>query len=61
MQMDIYVFLNFVFFIISGHIKSKYLDSNKQHSYRWNDPKLKINWPIKKPILSSRDKKSKFI
>ena len=41
--------------------KGKYLDSNKQHSYRWNDPKLKINWPIKKPILSSRDKKSKFI
>ena len=41
--------------------KGKYLDKNKQYSYRWNDPKLRINWPIKKPILSSRDKKSKFI
>jgi dTDP-4-dehydrorhamnose 3,5-epimerase len=23
----------------------------------WNDPELKINWPIKKPILSLRDEK----
>ncbi len=23
----------------------------------WNDPMLKINWPIKKPILSEKDKK----
>jgi len=22
----------------------------------WNDPDIKIKWPIKKPILSSKDK-----
>ena len=41
--------------------KGKYVDSNKQKSYRWNDPKLKIKWPIKKPILSKRDKTSKYL
>ena len=41
--------------------KGKYIDSNKQKSYRWNDPKLKIKWPIKKPILSKRDRTSKYL
>ena len=41
--------------------KGRYNDSNQQKSYRWNDPKIKMNWPIKKPILSNRDKHSKFI
>tara|TARA_B100002051_G_C16577196_1_gene555706 strand:+ start:418 stop:909 length:492 start_codon:yes stop_codon:yes gene_type:complete len=43
------------------HYKGKYIDSNKQKSYRWNDPKIKIKWPIKKPILSKRDKTSNFL
>ena len=43
------------------YYKGKYIDSDKQKSYRWNDPKIKIKWPIKKPILSKRDKKSKLI
>jgi dTDP-4-dehydrorhamnose 3,5-epimerase len=34
----------------------KYNDADKQFTYKWNDSKLKINWPIKKPILSKRDK-----
>jgi len=25
-------------------------------SVNWNDPELKINWPIDNPILSERDK-----
>ena len=41
--------------------KGKYVDANKQNSYRWNDPKLKIKWPVKKPILSKRDKLSKLL
>ena len=41
--------------------KGKYVDSNKQNSYRWDDPKLKIKWPIKKPILSKRDRTSKYL
>ena len=40
--------------------KGKYIDSKKQKSFRWNDPKFKILWPIKNPILSQRDKKSKY-
>ena len=41
--------------------KGKYVDSKNQKSFRWNDPSIKIKWPIKKPILSKRDKNSKFI
>ena len=41
--------------------KGKYVDIKKQQSYRWNDPKLNIKWPIKRPILSKRDKLSKFL
>tara|TARA_B100001123_G_C15330552_1_gene1031081 strand:+ start:1339 stop:1830 length:492 start_codon:yes stop_codon:yes gene_type:complete len=39
----------------------KYNDSKNQLSLRWNDPKLKIKWGIKKPILSLRDKKAKLL
>ena len=41
--------------------KGKYIEASKQNSYRWNDPKIKIKWPIKKPILSSRDKNSQLL
>ena len=39
----------------------KYIDAKKQVSIRWNDPKINVKWPIKKPILSSRDSSSKFL
>lgn len=32
-----------------------YIDHNKQFTFKWNDKKLKLPWPIKKPILSRRD------
>ncbi len=41
--------------------KGKYIDAKKQKSYKWDDPKFNIKWPIKKPILSKRDKNSKYI
>lgn len=35
----------------------KYNDVDKQNLVKWNDPRLKIKWPIKKNIiLSKRDK-----
>ena len=34
----------------------KYLDYKDQFTYKWNDKNFKIRWPIKKPILSNRDK-----
>ena len=41
--------------------KGSYIDVKQQFSLRWNDSKLNINWRIKKPILSSRDKKAKLL
>ena len=38
-----------------------YPDVQDQFSLNWNDPKLNIHWPIENPILSDRDKSSKFI
>lgn len=34
-----------------------YQGAAEQVTVKWNDPMLKINWPIKDPILSDRDKK----
>tara|TARA_Y100000310_G_C20699331_1_gene828258 strand:- start:293 stop:844 length:552 start_codon:yes stop_codon:yes gene_type:complete len=33
----------------------------KQFTYRWNDPKLDIHWPISNPILSKRDETAELI
>lgn len=38
-----------------------YPDVDDQFSLRWDDPKLGIDWPTKLPILSNRDKNSKFL
>ena len=40
--------------------KGKYIDSKDQISIKWNDSRIKFNWPVKKPILSSRDKVGKI-
>ena len=39
---------------------TNYRHKNSETTLRWNDPKLKINWGIKKPILSKKDKNGKF-
>ena len=52
---------DFCIFHYKWSYKGKYVDVSDQKSYRWNDPKFKIKWPIKKPILSLRDKKSKYL
>jgi len=36
--------------------QSTYYDRSKQFTYRWNDPKFNIWWPIDNPILSQRDR-----
>ena len=48
-------------FFYKWSYQGKYIDTKQQKSFRWNDPKFKIKWPVKKPILSLRDKKSKFL
>tara|TARA_S200000501_G_C20655706_1_gene669563 strand:+ start:324 stop:839 length:516 start_codon:yes stop_codon:yes gene_type:complete len=35
---------------------SDYRNSKFERTLAWNDPKLKIKWPSKKPILSLKDK-----
>lgn len=35
----------------------KHYKSTHEYGIRWNDPQLKIEWPIKDPIISDRDKK----
>ncbi len=36
--------------------KGKYIDAGNQISVKWNDPTINYQWPVKKPILSKRDK-----
>ena len=36
---------------------SKYRDANSERTLNWNDKKVNIKWPKKKPILSNKDKK----
>ena len=43
--------------IISYHC-TNYRSKKHEIGLMWNDKDLKINWPIKKPILSAKDKKN---
>ena len=33
-----------------------YYDGSDTEAIAWNDPNLNINWPVKTPIISERDK-----
>ena len=35
--------------------QSTYYNPKAQFSVRWNDPKLRISWPVADPIVSQRD------
>ena len=35
---------------------SNYRNLKSEKTLNWNDPKIKIKWPFKKPILSKKDK-----
>jgi len=37
---------------------TNYREKNHEIGIMWNDNDLKINWPIKKPIISNKDKKN---
>lgn len=42
--------------VTAFHYKqSTYYNPAGQFTYKWNDPRLKIWWPVKDPILSRRD------
>lgn len=40
--------------------QSTYFVHGRQFSYRWDDPRFRIKWPIPNPILSERDKKGAY-
>lgn len=49
------------FVCLSKKCTVNYKCSNYRHSFsektlKWNDDKIKINWPVNKPILSQKDK-----
>lgn len=35
---------------------SKYYDKNSERGVRWDDPDIRINWGVERPILSEKDK-----
>ena len=41
--------------------QSEYYDPKSQFSYRWNDLKFGISWPVKNPILSRRDEQGRYV
>lgn len=40
--------------------QSTYYNPEKQFTYKWDNPRFNILWPIKNPILSKRDELGKF-
>ncbi|OGM20516.1 hypothetical protein A2714_03955 [Candidatus Woesebacteria bacterium RIFCSPHIGHO2_01_FULL_38_9] len=40
------------------YIVDEYWDNSKAKGIAWNDPDLAIEWPIKDPIISERDRKN---
>lgn len=41
---------------IFSYKQSTYYDPKGQFTYKWNEPRFNIKWPIKNPILSKRDR-----
>lgn len=41
--------------------QSTYYNPKGQFTYKWDDPQLKISWPVKEPILSERDKVGHYV
>ena len=41
--------------------QNTYYNPKGQFTYIWNDPKLKIWWPVKNPLLSQRDEVGHFV
>jgi dTDP-4-dehydrorhamnose 3,5-epimerase len=47
--------------IFSYKQSTLYKGVGAQFTVRWDDPKINIFWPVKEPLLSSRDKNAKYI
>ena len=47
--------------VIFHYKQSSYYNREGQFSYRWDEPRFGIDWPIKNPILSERDANAKYV
>lgn len=47
--------------VIFHYKQSTYYNPQKQFTYKWNDPRFNISWPITNPILSRRDELGHFV
>jgi dTDP-4-dehydrorhamnose 3,5-epimerase len=45
---------------IFAYKQSTYYNPETQFSYKWNDPRFNIWWPIRNPIVSQRDELGKY-
>ena len=43
-------------FMYKMSYRGQYVDHKDQITIRWDDDKLNVKWPVKKPILSKRDR-----
>lgn len=41
--------------------QSTYYDPSRQSTYKWDDPRFNISWPIENPILSKRDEQGHYV
>ncbi|GBF33430.1 dTDP-4-dehydrorhamnose 3,5-epimerase [Desulfocucumis palustris] len=41
--------------------QSTYYNPSGQFTYKWDDPRLNIWWPVKNPLLSQRDETGKLV
>lgn len=46
---------------IFNYKQSEYYDPKRQATYRWDNSKFNISWPIKNPILSKRDRLGHYV
>lgn len=47
--------------VMFHYLQSNYYNPSRQTSYRYDDPKFNIRWPVKNPILSPRDEAGKYV
>lgn len=41
--------------------QSEYYDPSRQFTYRWDDARFGIWWPVERPLLSRRDQSGRFV
>jgi dTDP-4-dehydrorhamnose 3,5-epimerase len=47
--------------VIFHYKQSEYYNPKTQFTYKWDDSRFKIKWPIKNPILSERDRLGHYV